>query len=276
MKFSFLTIFPELIEQGLSQGIVGQAFKNQTISKQIYNPREQTSDVHRSVDDRPFGGGDGMIMLAEPLAKSLDKLIAESETKPVVIYPSPQGQPLNQTIVNNLAKMDHLLFVCGRYGGIDQRFINTYVDYEISIGDYVLSGGELPALVIVDAVARQLPRVLGHDQSAHSDSFSGDWGGLEAPQFTRPRFWREIEVPEIYLGGNHLKQDAIKKALSIVVTLEKRSDLVEKAFLAGQLIKNDFIKAQKDLQEFSESDWLSLGLDQKAILNSLKAWIQRT
>lgn len=236
MKFSVITLFPEMIESICRQGVLGQAREKSLVEVKTVNPREFSEDMHKTVDDRPFGGGDGMIMLAEPLEKSLrslgalsleEKSLQEAQSLKKVIYVSPQGATLTDEMVVELSEHEELIFICGRYGGIDQRIINHYVDEEISIGDYVLSGGELAAGVIIDAVTRKIPGVLGHQASADKDSFSmGLLGLLEAPNFTRPRQILNEEVPEVLLSGNHAKIEAWKKAVSILVTLLKRPDLV--------------------------------------------------
>lgn len=200
MKFQVVTLFPALVEALRHDGVIGQALKNRLIELECINPREFTEDVHRSVDDRPFGGGDGMLMMAEPLAKAIDSL----EVPGHVVYLSPKGVRLTDKKVQELTALGkNLTLICGRYGGVDQRFIAEYVHEEISIGDYVLSGGELAACVLVDAVSRFLPGVLGHADSVHQDSHT--MGGLEAPTYTRPRTWREQEVPDVLLSGNHEK-----------------------------------------------------------------------
>jgi tRNA (guanine37-N1)-methyltransferase len=227
MKFKVLTLFPQMIEAMVTGGVVGQACEKKLIEVQCLNPREFTSDNHKTVDDRPFGGGDGMVMLAEPLQKALKASLEDSSADPWIVYLTPQGVPLNQEKVQELASKKNLVLVCGRYGGIDQRLLNHFIDEEISIGDYVLSGGELAAGVLIDAVSRQVPGVLGHHESASSDSFSEKLQGLlEAPSFTRPRDWEGESVPEILLSGNHAKIEQWKSWVSLLVTLLKRPDLV--------------------------------------------------
>ncbi|WP_374073317.1 tRNA (guanosine(37)-N1)-methyltransferase TrmD [Bdellovibrio bacteriovorus] len=220
LKIDVITLFPEMIESAVSHGVLGQALKGDLLSVNAHTPREFASDRHRTVDDRPFGGGDGMIMLPETLEKTLQKVQHKTSK---VVYLSPQGKTLTDETARALSKEEHLVFICGRYGGIDQRIINTYVDEEISIGDYVLSGGELGALVVIDALARFIPGVLGHDDSAHKDSFSE--GLLEHPNFTRPREYLEQEVPEVLLSGNHKLIEEWKHKVSALVTLKKRPDL---------------------------------------------------
>jgi len=247
LKFSVITLFPEIIEAGFSKGIVGQAQGSQLIQVECINPRSFTQDVHKTVDDRPFGGGDGMIMLAEPLAKSIESIQGPAH----VIYLSPQGAPLTDRKAKELSQKTHLILICGRYGGIDQRLINSQVDEEISIGDYVLSGGELAASVLMDAVSRKIPGVLGNLTSSELDSFSGQ--RLEEPSFTRPREYLGQSVPEILLSGNHAKIQEWRKNLKDLVTLKKRPDLFgEKG--------PDLHHLKKFWSDLSESEKKSLGL----------------
>lgn len=221
MKFSVVTVFPELIESTLQYGVLSQALATGLISIETCNPRSFSQDKHRTVDDRPFGGGDGMVMLAETLKAAINSVKTE---KSYVIYLSPQGPALTQDKVRNLAGLGRsLVLVCGRYGGIDQRVINDCIDEELSIGDYVLSGGELGALVVIDAVSRWVPGVLGHSESAASDSFSN--GLLEAPQYSRPREFEGVMTPEVLLSGNHAKIEEWRFKVSLLVTLKKRPDL---------------------------------------------------
>lgn len=268
MRFSVITIFPEMIEAISRQGILAQACEKGLVAVNSITPREFTEDLHKTVDDRPFGGGDGMIMLAEPLEKALRTLGAlaltekaqDSEAgrplpKKKVIYVSPQGVTLDDAKVMELAEANELILICGRYGGIDQRIIHQYVDEEISIGDYVLSGGELAAGVIIDAVTRKVPGVLGHQASADQDSFSmGLMGLLEAPSFTRPRDYQGDTVPEVLLSGNHAKIEAWKRAVSILVTLLKRPDLI---------LDLELTKKQRDqLKDF----WQKMSPQEKEVL----------
>lgn len=254
-RFQVLTLFPDLIEAMTSAGIVGQAKTKNLIEVKVSNPREFTADVHKTIDDRPYGGGDGMVMLAEPLEKALMKAIADAQVKPWVVYLSPQAMPLNQAKVQELAHKKELILICGRYGGIDQRIINLFVDEEVSIGDYVLSGGELAAGVVIDSVARQIPGVLGHENSADLDSFSEALSGLlEAPSFTRPRAYQGEEVPPILFGGHHKKIQDWKRNVSVLVSLCKRPDLVFELKLE-----------HRELQRIKKF-WLELTLAEKEVL----------
>lgn len=219
-KINFISLFPDFLKLGSEVGVVGSAVKSGQIQVQTINPRDFTTDVHHSVDDKPFGGGDGMLMMCEPIEKALKVLPEET----FVIYLSPQGQLLDQSLVLELSKKQNLTLICGRYAGLDQRFINEAVDLELSIGDYVLSGGELAGLVVLDAVARQLEGVLGHKDSALHDSLSN--GLLEAPQFTRPREYFGQSVPETLLSGHHKNIQTWKEQVAVLNTLQKRPDLL--------------------------------------------------
>lgn len=223
MKFQVVTLFPELIQAGAFAGVLGQALKKNLLTIDVIQPRDFAEGVHRAVDDRPFGGGDGMIMMPDILERCVEKARSTGPTR--VVYLSPQGAKLTDAKVRDLAKGSSLTLVCGRYGGVDQRALNLFVDEELSIGDYVLSGGELAALVVIDSVARMIPGVLGHQESAHQDSFSE--GHLEHPNFTRPREWRGQTVPEALLSGNHVRIAEWKKTLGWLVTLKKRPELLE-------------------------------------------------
>jgi tRNA (guanine37-N1)-methyltransferase len=252
MKFSIITLFPEMIEAIFSQGILSQAREKKIIEVEAISPRTATQDAHRTVDDRPFGGGDGMVMMAEPLTSILNKLHQQNSW---TVYLSPQGKKLTAAKAKELAEKKHLILVCGRYGGIDQRIINQFVDEEISIGDYVLSGGELASAVVVDAVSRQIPGVLGHRESAETDSFSEKLEGLlEAPSFTRPRLFGDESVPEILLSGNHQKIQEWKKQVSRLTTFKKRPDLLN-------LSTEENEKMQVFWQSLSPAERAVLGLE---------------
>ncbi len=230
MRFSFLTLFPEMIEQATQFGILGQAVRNKKLEIDCVNPRDFTEDVHKTVDDKPYGGSDGMLMLYTPMQAAMESMkntISENKlTK--VIHLSPQGQVLNDRKALELAELDHIVWVCSRYAGVDQRFINNYVDEELSLGDYVISGGELAALVATDAVSRKLPGILGNSQSALRESFAKD-GLLEPPQFTRPAEVGGQLVPEVLTSGHHKNIQAWERALSLIRTLILRPDLLASA-----------------------------------------------
>jgi tRNA (guanine37-N1)-methyltransferase len=266
MQIDVITLFPELVESAAGFGVLGQALKKDLLSLNTHNPREFAADRHRTVDDRPFGGGDGMLMLPETLDLSLNKVLHSVQHNiSKVIYMSPQGQVLTDQKARELAKEKHLVIICGRYGGIDQRIINSYVDEEISIGDYILSGGELGALVVIDSLSRFIPGVLGHNESSEKDSFSE--GLLEAPHFTRPREYLSQNVPEILLSGNHKIIEEWKVKVSALVTLVKRRDLFIE-YIGQENIKYQALKRKKQeapLQELKKF-WMNLSFEDKNIL----------
>ena len=203
MRIAVVTLFPEMLRAVTEFGVIGRAVEQGLLSVQAVNPRDYTTDRHRTVDDRPFGGGPGMVMKAEPLARAVRAARQQHRQAPVLLL-SPQGRRLDQARVRELAGQPELILVAGRYEGVDERFIDAEVDEEVSIGDYVLSGGELPAMVLVDAVARCLPGVLGHEASAQQDSFSGELEGLlDCPHYTRPDQWEGRGVPEVLRSGDH-------------------------------------------------------------------------
>lgn len=251
-QFQVITVFPEMIQAAMAAGVFSQARKSNLLSLSCINPREFATDVHRTVDDRPFGGGDGMIMLSEPIEKSIEKAKAQQPgTK--VIYLSPQGKPLTHQKAQALSQEPGLVLLCGRYGGIDQRIINRFVDEEISTGDYVISGGELAACVVMDAVSRFIPGVLGHRDSVDQDSFAK--GLLEHPNYTRPREYSGQSVPEVLLSGHHKKINEWKHLVSYLVTLQKRPDLIDK-----NKTQKTLREAHKMWQGMSESEREVLGL----------------
>jgi len=244
MKFDVITLFPQLFE-ALKYGIVGRALEQKLIELQCWNPRDYTHDVHHTVDDRPYGGGPGMLMKAEPLLAAIRDMKASSHTPPKIIYLSPQGQPLDQAAVAKMAKEPHLAFIAGRYEGIDERVIQLEVDEEWSIGDYVLSGGEFPALVLIDAITRLLPGALGHEQSAQQDSFSE--GLLDCPHYTRPEEIQGLKVPPVLLSGDHKTIAQWRMKESLVKTWQIRPDLLKRCTLNKE--------QQKLLNEFRGDDF---------------------
>jgi len=228
MKFDVVTLFPEMVESVASVGVLGRAVKNGQIQLNSWNPRDYTQDRHRTVDDRPYGGGPGMLMKVEPLKAAIEdakKSAAANNVQSKVIYMSPQGKPVTQQDVQALAEQPGLILIAGRYEGIDERIIESYVDEEWSIGDYVLSGGELPALVLIDAVARMLPGVLGDEKSAQQDSFMQ--GFLDCPHYTRPEEIDGRNVPDVLLSGNHRDIDEWRLKQSLGRTWLRRPDLLE-------------------------------------------------
>lgn len=211
--FGLVTLFPEMFHAFTEQGVTGRAVQSGLLQVECINPRDFTHDKHRTVDDRPYGGGPGMLMMVQPLSDAIEAAKQSAQGKAKVIYMSPQGKPLTQQKVKELALLDSLVLVAGRYEGIDERVIQSHIDEEISIGDYVLSGGELPAMVLMDAVSRLVPGVLGHAQSADEDSFNN--GLLDCPHYTRPEILDGEPVPKVLLSGNHekIRQWRLKQSL---------------------------------------------------------------
>jgi tRNA (guanine37-N1)-methyltransferase len=264
MNFHVITLFPEMVQAAAQTGLVGQAITSGKIGLSLVNPRSFTSNVHQTVDDRPFGGGDGMIMMAEPMEKAV--LAAKAGLAPdanaKVLHLSPRGTCFSDAKARSLVKHSDLILISSRYGGLDQRLINDYVDEEISIGDYVLSGGELAALTLIDAIGRLIPGVLGNQVSAHDESFAGTNAFLEYPQFTRPQAWKNTTVPQILTSGDHLKVEAFKRALSLMVTVQRRPDLL----LTHDLKERDISSAEKFLNDMSEADFKACGLGDIIVL----------
>jgi tRNA (guanine37-N1)-methyltransferase len=224
MDFNVITLFPEMFEALTQHGITGRAFDNKLASLQLWNPRDFTTDNHKTVDDRPYGGGPGMVMLIEPLEKAICAAKEKVGANAKVIHLSPSGNPLMHAKVMELSQEKSLILLASRYEGVDQRLLDAQVDEEISIGDYVLSGGELPAMVLMDAVIRQLPGVLGDADSAVEDSFVD--GLLDCPHYTRPEVYKDLEVPEVLLSGNHAKIREWRLKQSLLLTRAKRPDLL--------------------------------------------------
>jgi tRNA (guanine37-N1)-methyltransferase len=225
MRIDVLTLFPEVFEPFVASSIVGRAVAKGIVSIRCTSFRDFACDRHRSVDDRPFGGGPGMVLMCGPVFDALEHVEALDETKPLRILLTPQGEKLTQSVVAELAKAPRLVLLCGHYEGFDERIRTGIAAREISIGDYVLSGGEPAAMVLIDAVVRLLPGALGDEASAADESFAG--GTLEYPQFTRPREFRGMEVPEVLLSGDHGKIAAWRREQSLERTLERRPDLLE-------------------------------------------------
>lgn len=222
-RIDIITLFPEWFDGFKALGLTGRAIMDGKVAIHCWNPRDYTTDAHRSVDDRPYGGGPGMVMRAEPIARAIEAAKAAGAA-PIVSYLSPQGQVLEQAQVATLANREKLLLLCGRYEGIDERLIEAHVDEEWSIGDYVLSGGEPAAWVLMDAVIRLLPGVLGHPESANQDSFS--IGFLDCPHYTRPESWEGRTVPEVLLSGDHARIEAWRREQALQRTCDRRPDLL--------------------------------------------------
>ncbi|MBU1998765.1 MAG: tRNA (guanosine(37)-N1)-methyltransferase TrmD [Candidatus Omnitrophota bacterium] len=229
MRIDIITIFPKMFEPVLNESIIKRAQVKGKVKIFIHDLRDYTLDKHKKVDDRPFGGGSGMVLCSEPIFRAVDKIRAknqESRVKSKVVLLCPQGRKLDQKIAKKLAKQKNLVLICGHYEGIDERVREVLVDEEVSIGDYVLTGGELPAMVLVDCLVRLIPGVLGDKNSLNFESFEGNL--LEYPQYTRPAIYRGQRVPDILLSGNHQKIEEWRKIEAIKRTRLKRPDLLKK------------------------------------------------
>lgn len=242
MWFGVVSLFPEQVQAVGQFGVTGRAVERGLIEVETWNPRDFTQDKHRTVDDRPFGGGPGMLMKVAPLRDSIKAAKAASGDRAKVIYLSPQGRKIDQQLINQLAEQPALILVCGRYEGVDERLIQTEVDEELSLGDYVLSGGELPAMVLIDAVARQLPGVLGDKASAEEDSFSE--GLLDCPHYTRPEVLDDLAVPPVLLSGNHEHIRTWRLKQQLGRTWERRPELLDELDLdlEQQKLLNEYIR----------------------------------
>jgi tRNA (guanine37-N1)-methyltransferase len=226
MKIDILTLFPEICRAPLSESMMKRAQENKIVDLCIHNLRDWTTDKHHIVDDAPFGGGQGMVMKPEPIFAAVEELqkSAISNQKSKIILMSPGGRRLDQELATELSKESHLIVICGHYEGVDHRVIDYLLDLEVSIGDYVLTNGAIAAVVLVDAVVRLLPGVLGHEQSAQDDSFTA--GLLEAPQYTRPAEFRGWKIPEVLLSGNHAEIAKWRKEQALKRTKQNRPDLL--------------------------------------------------
>ena len=241
MQFDVVTLFPEMFAALTHSGITRRAFDQNKCALSLWNPRDFTSDNHRTVDDRPYGGGPGMVMLAKPLEAAINaakaRQVAQGLPAPRVVYLSPQGRALTHRRVMDLTTEPGLVLLCGRYEAVDQRLLERCVDEEISLGDFVLSGGELPAMALMDAVIRQLPGVLHDDASAVEDSFVN--GLLDCPHYTRPEVYEGVAVPPVLMGGHHAEIEKWRRARALEATANNRPDLNEKAREAGLLTRAD-------------------------------------
>jgi len=230
MKFYVLTLFPEMIQNGFQTSITGRAMERGLLSMETVNIRDFSVNKHNRVDDYPYGGGAGMVMQAEPVYLAYQSIVSRMENSPRVLYMTPQGKVFHQQMAEQLSHEKELIFLCGHYEGIDERVLEKIVTDEVSIGDYVLTGGELPALVIMDAISRLLDGVLHNEESAEFDSFSHHL--LEYPQYSRPEEWRGEKVPPILLSGHHANVEKWRREQSLIRTKERRPDLLENAELS--------------------------------------------
>ena len=234
MIFDVLTLFPAMFATPMEESILGRAIRSQLLKLQIHNLRDWAEGKHLQADDSPYGGGDGMVMKPEPVGRALTAL-KEKVPNSRVLLMTPQGQPFNQGHARRLSQEEGLIFLCGRYAGFDERIRQSMVDEEFSLGDFVLTGGELPAMVMIDAISRHLPGVLGNTSSAETDSFAD--GLLEFPQYTRPADYQGMKVPDVLLSGDHGKIACWRREQQLVRTLQRRPDLLETAELSEQDIE---------------------------------------
>lgn len=245
MKFAAVTLFPEMFDAITRFGISRRAFENGIVTLHTVNPRDFATNQYKTIDDRPFGGGPGMVMMPEPLEKAIAAARLSVGEDCQVVYLSPQGRPLTDALVRELATQPSLVLLCGRYEGVDERVIQRQVDCEVSIGDFVVSGGELPAMMLMDAILRTLPGVLNDAQSAEEDSFAT--GLLDCPHYTRPEHYAGMAVPEVLLSGNHERIRVWRLAESLKRTRERRPDLLE-----GRAFSKEEMQLLKKLEQSGE------------------------
>lgn len=245
MRFDIITIFPEIFIEVFDFGIVRRAVEADLIEIHVHDLRDYTQDRHRQVDDRPFGGGAGMVMKPEPLFRAVEAL-TDGESGVSVALLSPQGRLFSQQVAAEYAQTSRLVLICGRYEGVDERVVEHLITDEVSIGDYVLSGGEIPAMVVIDAVARLIPGALGCEQSAERESFVD--GLLDYPHYTRPADYRELKAPEVLLSGNHAEIERWRKRKAIEKTLRRRPDLIRNRALS----EDDQREVEEILKEIGE------------------------
>lgn len=252
MRFDVMTLFPEMIINGLGTSITGRAMEKGILNIRAWNIRDYAFNKHNSVDDYPYGGGAGMLMQAEPVYQTYraiceDSQLSDTKQRPRVIYLSPQGQTFHQQMAEDLAKEEHLILLCGHYEGIDERVLEEVVTDYVSIGDYVLTGGELPAMIMIDAISRMIPGVLHNDTSAEFESFQDNL--LEYPHYSRPEVWHDKKVPPILLSGHHANVEKWRREQSVIRTAKWRPDLLEGAelspkeqLLAEEILNNKTVK----------------------------------
>lgn len=252
MRFDVMTLFPEMIINGLGTSITGRAMEKGILNIRAWNIRDYAFNKHNSVDDYPYGGGAGMLMQAEPVYQTYraiceDSQLSDTKQRPRVIYLSPQGQTFHQQMAEDLAKEEHLILLCGHYEGIDERVLEEVVTDYVSIGDYVLTGGELPAMIMIDAISRMIPGVLHNDTSTEFESFQDNL--LEYPHYSRPEVWHDKKVPPILLSGHHANVEKWRREQSVIRTAKWRPDLLERAelspkekLLAEEILNNKTVK----------------------------------
>jgi tRNA (guanine37-N1)-methyltransferase len=245
MKWDVVTIFPRMVRAGLEEGVVSRGIERGLLDVRIHDLRDHTTDRHRSVDDVPYGGGPGMVMKPEPLARAVDAIRLERGTPEAVVLLSPQGRRFSQAEAERLSRLKHVALLCGRYEGMDERVRTLVATEELSIGDYVLSGGELAALVVIDAVGRLIPGVVGDDQSVQEDSFSR--GLLDYPHYTRPSEFEGLKVPDVLMSGHHAEVLRWRRKAALERTLERRPELLDVAALTDdeRALLNEIRKEQE-------------------------------
>ena len=243
MNFHILTLFPEMVMNGLNKSIIGRAMEKELLTIEAINIRDFAENKHNRVDDYTYGGGAGMLMQAGPVYGAYKSVVEKAGTAPRVIYLSPQGQTFSQEMAENFAKEEELIFLCGHYEGIDERVLEEIVTDYVSIGDYVLTGGELPSMVMIDAISRLIPGVLHNDTSAEFESFQDNL--LEYPQYTRPVEWHGKRVPDVLMSGHHVNIEKWRREQSVIRTAQRRPDLLAKA----DLTQKEKELAKKHLQE---------------------------
>ncbi len=232
MRIDIITLFPEMCEAVLSESIIGRARKSGAVEIECHQLRDFAFDKHRRVDDAPYGGGMGMLMMAEPIALCFENICKKTNSRPHFVYMSPQGKTLTQQRLKELATLENVCILCGHYEGVDERLIEEYIDEEISIGNYVLTGGELPALVLADSLSRMIPGVLSDSECFELESHYNSL--LEYPQYTRPSVWHGREVPPVLMSGHHKNVEDFRREQSIIRTAQKRPDLLENADLTDK------------------------------------------
>ena len=229
MNYYIMTLFPDMVMNGLNTSIIGKAMEKELLSIKAVDIRDYTTDKHRHVDDYPYGGGAGMVMQAQPVYDCYKDIEKDLDKKPRVLFMTPTGKTFNQDMAKELANEENLIFLCGHYEGIDKRVLDKIVTDEVSIGDFVLTGGELPAMVMIDAISRLIPGVLNNDISAETETFTDNL--LEYPQYTRPEVWEGEAVPSVLLSGHHANIEKWRREQSLLLTKERRPDLFEKVEL---------------------------------------------
>ena len=258
MIFSVMTLFPDMIRQALSESIIGRAVKDEVISLRCFDIRDYSTDKHRRVDDYPFGGGGGMVMRCQPIYDCYQDLVEKTGVKPHTVYLSPRGTVLTQKKAKELSALPHLAILCGHYEGVDQRILDEIIDEEISIGDYVLTGGELPACVLIDCITRMLPGVLAAESAYENESHYN--GLLEHPQYTQPRCWKEREVPAVLTEGNHRLIEKWKREESLRITAKMRPDLLRRPVPDGKRLRFPAKEDQEQLLTMMQAFYQTPGV----------------